>query len=174
MCCLFSLYPFFVCVMCNCSSVCWFIITVVLLLLCFPSQLLFYLLPWQFWILKFVLFLKYTAQLADLQQVKFCCVCMWGVRGVGVLISKLHPSTQHCKSSFREKSFIIAWLNIQFPEASKVRINILIYDFSFFFWVLASRLISNAEVTVRWLLWGSTIVRPCVKTGLDCINSVAP
>lgn len=59
-------------------------------------------------------------------------VCLW----VGVLISKLHPSTHRCKGSFTGRSFIIAWLNLQFPEASKVRINILICFFSVFFFLM--------------------------------------
>lgn len=61
----------------------------------------------------------------------YCCAPR--LLAVGVLISKLHPCTRCRKSSFTERSFIIAWLSLQFPEVPKVRVNNLIFFSHLFF-----------------------------------------
>lgn len=108
------------CVYCGCLS---------------ASPALFHLLPWQFSILIFESFLKYTTHRSQLREMRaeFGEIVLRSqdlpqirLLRVGVLISKLHPCTRRRKSSFTERSFIVAWLSVQFPEVPEIRVNILI------------------------------------------------
>lgn len=101
------------------------------------SPALFHLLPWQFSILIFESFLKYTAHRSQLREMRakfgeivlrFQGLPQICLLRVGVLISKLHSCTRCRKSSFTERSFIVAWLIVQFPKVPKVRVNILIFS----------------------------------------------
>lgn len=114
----------------------------------FAWPVLFYLLPWQFsvWIGSY--FSKYTDRaatttLATVHEMRAKLASTVALLGsatdlvvgpvVGVLISELHPCTRGRKSSFTERSFIIARLSVQFPEVPKVRVNSLIFFSHLFF-----------------------------------------